>query len=74
MAAEVKPINSIEEGNNRPDADEAQGLRVWDERQTMDSMEAENLRVVRKKFGASSKEYMTATTRVQETAQLPARK
>ena len=68
---QVKPINSAEEGNNGPDDGEAPGLRVWDTRQTVDSMDGKTLRAVRLQFGASSKEYMAATELMQEVAQVP---
>ena len=63
---QVQPINPAESENNGNDGGEVQGRRTWDERQTTDSMEVENLRAIRLKFGASSKEYTAALERVQE--------
>ena len=60
----LKPINSVEEGNNGPDAGAADAY----------PMEAENLRVVLLKFGASSKEYMAAFNQVREAVQVPRKK
>ena len=68
---QVRPVNPVEEAHNGLDDGEALGLRVLDKRQTVDSMEGKTLlvRAVRLQFGASSKEYMAATERVQEAAQ-----
>ena len=64
LLTHVKLINSVEEGNNGPDVGATDAY----------PMEAENLRSVLLKFGASSKEYMVAFNQVRKAVQVSRKK